>query len=47
MRQAEGALRVDLTEANRQRRGLRGGVYVDLPDWNREDWAFLMVRARS
>ncbi len=47
VRQAEGALLVDLTEANRQRRGLRGGVYVDLPGWNREDWAFLLVRARS
>lgn len=44
---AEGALRVDLGEANRRRRGLRGGVYVDLPGWNREDWAFLLVRARS
>src|SRR5215210_5507573 len=47
VRQGEGALLVDLTEANRQRRGLRGGVYVDLPGWNREDWAFLLVRARS
>ncbi|MFL6289347.1 MAG: sulfatase [Thermoanaerobaculia bacterium] len=47
VRQAEGALRVEVTEANRQRRGFRGGVYVDLPDWNREDWAFLLVRART
>jgi arylsulfatase A-like enzyme len=45
--QAEGALRIGLTEANRQRRSLRGGVYVDVPGWNREDWAFLLVRARS
>jgi arylsulfatase len=45
--QAEGALRVGLSEANRQRRSLRGGVYVDVPGWNREDWAFLLLRARS
>lgn len=45
--QAEGALRVELGEANRRRRALRGGVYVDLPGWNREDFAFLLVRARS
>ncbi|HWM92432.1 MAG TPA: sulfatase [Thermoanaerobaculia bacterium] len=45
--QAGGALRVGLTPASRQRRGLRGGVYVDLPGWNQEDWAFLLVRARS
>lgn len=45
--QAGGVLRVELTEANRQRRGLRGGVYVDVPGWNREDWAFLLLRARS
>src|SRR5688572_12599737 len=31
VQQPEGALLVDLTEANRQRRGLRGGVYIDLP----------------
>lgn len=45
--QAEGALRVDLSEPNRLRGAFRGGVYVDLPGWNQEDWAFLLVRARS
>ncbi|MFP5289200.1 MAG: sulfatase-like hydrolase/transferase, partial [Thermoanaerobaculia bacterium] len=44
---AEGALRVDLSEPNRLRGAFRGGVYVDLPGWNQEDWAFLLVRARS
>lgn len=43
----EGALRIDLAEPNRLRGAFRGGVYVDLPDWNQEDWAFLLVRARS
>lgn len=45
--QAEGALRVELSEASRLRGAIRGGVYVDLPGWNQEDWAFLLVRARS
>ncbi|HSN87820.1 MAG TPA: hypothetical protein VL025_13765, partial [Thermoanaerobaculia bacterium] len=45
--QADGALRVELAEANRFRHQLRAGVYVDVPNWNREDWAFLVVRARS
>lgn len=45
--QADGALRVELTDANRRRRGLHGGALVELPGWNREDWSFLLVRARS
>jgi arylsulfatase A-like enzyme len=45
--QADGALRVALTEASRRRRSLLGGIVIDLPGWNREDWAFLIVRARS
>lgn len=45
--QAGGALRVGVSEPNRLRGAMRGGVYVDLPDWNQEDWAFLLVRARS
>jgi hypothetical protein len=45
--QAKGALRVGLTESTRQRRGLRGGIYIDVPDWNREDWVYAVVRARS
>jgi arylsulfatase A-like enzyme len=24
-----------------------GGVYIDLPDWNLEDWAYVIVRLRS
>jgi hypothetical protein len=24
-----------------------GGIYVDLPDWHRDDWAHIQVRARS
>jgi hypothetical protein len=26
---------------------LEGGIYVDLPKWKREDWAYVIVRARS
>lgn len=44
----DGALRVTVGEAQRQRRGLRGWIFVDLPGvWNRQDWAFLRVRARA
>ena len=25
----------------------RDGIYIDLPDWNREDWAYVDVRARA
>lgn len=45
--QGKGALRVELGEPTRGRRGLRGGVFVDLPGWNRQDWAWLVVRARA
>lgn len=43
----DGALRISLTEANRGRRSLRGGAFVELPGWNREDWAFVVVEARG
>ncbi len=52
-RRIKDGLRLVLTEANRDRRGprrrrrLRGGIYVDLPDWKREDWAYVVVRARA
>lgn len=45
--QEGGALRIELGEATRIRRRLGGGAYVDLPDWNRQDWAWLVVRARA
>lgn len=45
--QKDGALRVEIGEENRMRRGLGGGVYVDLPGWNRQDWGWLVVRARA
>ena len=44
----EDALRLTLTEANRgSRDNLHGGVYIDLPDWSREDWAYVLVWART
>jgi len=42
------ALRVTLSEGSRvSDRFLAGGIYIDLPDWRREEWAEVVVRARS
>ncbi len=52
-RRNDDALQLVLTEANRavgvlgNREVLSGGIYVDLPDWKREDWSHVLVRARS
>jgi hypothetical protein len=47
----EDALRVTLTEATRdtsRRNDVVGaGIYVDVPDWQPEDWAYVLVRARA
>ena len=51
----EDALQLTLTEANGRSsfapsiggRRLSGGIYIDLPDWRREDWAYVRVRART
>jgi arylsulfatase A-like enzyme len=45
----DDALRVTLTEANRFARweSLVVGIYIDLPEWHREDWAHVVVRART
>lgn len=45
--QEGGALRLSTGEGNLQGPVYRGGVYIDLPDWNWEDWAFVAVRMRS
>ncbi len=55
LRRTEDALRLTLTEANGPSftpptiggRRLSGGIYIDLPDWRREDWAYVLVRART
>lgn len=42
------ALRVTVSEGSRISVGsLAGGVYVDLPDWRRDEWAEVVVRART
>jgi len=41
------ALRIQLGEETRYRRGLGGGIYVDLPGWSYQDWAWIVVRARA
>jgi arylsulfatase A-like enzyme len=42
------ALRVTLTDKNRNLAGIPvGGIYIDVPDWDRADWADLVIRARS
>jgi arylsulfatase A-like enzyme len=44
----EDALRVSLTEGTRNRNGNpRGGLELALPGWRREDWAYVVVRART
>ncbi|MDK1039672.1 MAG: sulfatase [Actinomycetota bacterium] len=48
----EDALRIVLTKANavtgpNRRRRRQGSVYVDLPDWQYGDWAYVVVRARA
>ncbi len=48
----EEGLRLTLTEANnldmwRSDGDPQGGIYLDLPDWQREDWAYVLVRARA
>lgn len=48
----EDALLLTLTEANAfvapdGSRLLRGAVYLDLPDWKRDDWAHIVVEART
>ncbi|HEU0072969.1 MAG TPA: S41 family peptidase [Dehalococcoidia bacterium] len=42
------ALRVILSKgADSSTRTLQGSIYLDLPDWRREDWADVVVRART
>lgn len=47
MEYTEGVLRLHLTEANKHRNRLTGGIYVDLPDLNKDDWAYIIVKART
>ena len=48
LERATDALRVTLSEGSRLSDGsLGGGIYVDLPDWRREAWASVEVRART
>ncbi len=43
----DDALRVTLAAPPEKEGGSHGGIYVDLPDWQREDWAYVLVRART
>jgi arylsulfatase A-like enzyme len=45
----EDALRLPLTARNRNIENPRliGEIYVDLPDWNLEEWAYVEIRART
>ena len=49
MTQTEDALRLTLTEANRDPRGdiLHGDIYVSLPDLKRGAWGYVLVRVRN
>jgi hypothetical protein len=46
---ADDALRLRLTGRNRAGRfgRLLGAIYVELPDWDLEDWGYVEIRARS
>ena len=46
MTSTEDALRLTLTEATRDP-DPGGGIYLDLPDWRRGEWAYVLVRART
>ena len=41
------ALRLSVDERNRSANNLVGAIYVELPDWDREDWGHVLVRARA
>jgi len=44
----DDALRITLTKETRFPTGFRQGeIYVDLPDWSKDDWGFVVVRART
>jgi arylsulfatase A-like enzyme len=46
----DDALRLTMTEANRGRgtpRRVIGAIYIDLPDWNIDDWGYILVTARA
>jgi hypothetical protein len=47
--QVEDALRLPLTTKNRDIDGTRlfGAIYIELPDWNIEDWGYVEIRART
>jgi len=41
------ALRIELGESNRRNSGFQGAIYVELPDWRRDNWDHLLIRARA
>ncbi len=43
----DDALRLPLTAENRGANRMFGMIYVDLPDWDVEDWASVEIRART
>jgi arylsulfatase A-like enzyme len=46
----EDALRIALGDADvtdEDEDWVLGGIYIDVPDWERDDWAHIQVRARS
>lgn len=47
LKRTKDALQLTLTEVNKFRNRLRGGIFIDLPDWRREDWAYILVCART
>jgi arylsulfatase A-like enzyme len=47
VKNTEDALRLILTEGNRNYWSLVGGIYIDLSDWDIDDWGYVLVTARA
>jgi arylsulfatase A-like enzyme len=46
---SEEVLRINFSEANREKNSgnIIGAIYVDLPDWRRQDWGDIIVQAKN
>ncbi len=45
--QVKDALRITLSKDNKYFEHLYGGITIDLPDWSREDWSYILIQART
>lgn len=47
VKRIEDAIQLTLSKTNKLRDNFFGGIYIDLPDWRREDWGYVLIRART